>query len=102
MSADNGIYITSFPTKDGKEWRVIEARAIENCFDDPRWPQEIIDLYRVMYYIDAERFETEKEARERAWQMYDEVMSREFPILEYGISRRLDVFWESWKRRDRM
>lgn len=88
MSADNGIYITSFPTKDGgKEWRVIETTAIENTFDSARLPQEITDLYRAVYYADAKKFKTEKEALEEAWKRYNNIMSSDFPVLEHGISK---------------
>lgn len=81
ISADNGIYIASFPTeKDGsgyREYRVIHAQAIENCdYGDEREQ----DLYRLSYYGDAKVYETEAEAMEEAKRLYSEC-----DICEYGI-----------------
>ena len=90
MAADNGIYIGVFPTTEGKEFRVIHAQAIENCddiaFDGTSRTQEEVDAYRVMYFGSAKPFKTIEEARTEAWRLHDEIMSSDFPVLEYGIS----------------
>ena len=108
MSADNGVYVVEIPTKDGgKEWRVIEAMAIDNVEDSPSIPQEITDLYRVCYYGEAKTFHNEDEASD-----YAEKLSEQYDILEYGVcglepfnrpllemdydtaSKKLDEYWE--------
>jgi hypothetical protein len=85
MSADNGIYIGIFPTAGGKEYRVIEAQAIDNCsFDDSLHdpiPGEVTEWYRVIYYRNAEVFTNKTEAL-----IYAEKLANEQEILEYGIS----------------
>lgn len=96
MSADNGIYILITPLKQGLEYRVIYAQAIDNIrfvpseddeFDYSHGnPREI-----VQYFENAPRFETFKEAWQCAYELYDEIMNGDFPIVEYGISvLRLD------------
>lgn len=82
MSADNGIYIGCFP--DG--FRVIHAQAIENCDDGDGFPQNYVDATRVIYYGDATLYKHKEDARKKAFEMYDEIMEGDMPILEYGIS----------------
>ena len=58
MSADNGIYIAEFP--DG--YRVAECGAIENCDDDPAYPDEVTDAYRRLYFGESLVYSSEPEA----------------------------------------
>jgi len=74
MSADNGIYIGKFPTKDGWiEYRVIEAAAIENVADGNRMEQ---DAYRALYFGQAPATRSEDMAlywaKEKSKQFYTE------------------------------
>jgi len=85
MSADNGIYIGSFPTVDGgKEYRVIHAQAIDNCEDHSQFPQQLTDAYRVLYYGGSPVLDLDQ-AWARARTLYEQVM-QESGVLEYGIS----------------
>jgi hypothetical protein len=84
MSADNGIYIGTFPTASGgKEFRVIHAQAIENVdYGD----EELQDATRILYFGDACPYETEEAALVEATRQYDELMADDFfPVCEYGI-----------------
>ena len=86
MSADNCIAIGRFVRKDGFEYRVIHASAIENCDYDSNLPAEITDAYRVDYYGRADVCYTEQEAWEQARALEKEIADSDFPILEYGVS----------------
>lgn len=82
ISADNGCYIGEFPTSNGgKEWRAIEAQAIDNV--DYGTPEEQ-DHSRVAYFGGAKSFASFAEAYEEAERLYNEVMES-FGICEYGI-----------------
>jgi hypothetical protein len=73
MSADNGVYISTFPKEDGtKEYRVTDAQAIENV----KWEEYVRE-----YFENAFVFSTEEEAVAKAVDIY-----KELPICEYGIS----------------
>ena len=88
MSADNGIYIGIFPKADGsgKEYRVIEAAAIENCNDDPQFPQKVTDAYLVIYYGDA-RVMTKEQAQKEAFRLQEEYEWTEYGICTLEYSR---------------
>jgi hypothetical protein len=89
MSADNGIYIGSFPTANGeKEYRVIHAQAIDNCFYRGAANDNVKmeDAYRMSYFGNATPHTTIEEARKEAWRQHDEIMQSSFPALEYGVS----------------
>lgn len=82
MSADNGIYVGTFPTQGGKEYRVIHAQAIDNVdYGD----QEMQDNTRVAYFGDAVSFGNLDDAMEEAKFLADKEI-KETGILEYGIS----------------
>lgn len=81
MSADNGIYIASFP--DG--YRVIHAQAIEDIDYYPPMSDKRKEVL-LNYFGDSPLFDTEKEALKYANELYKEIMSDDIPILEYGIS----------------
>jgi hypothetical protein len=87
MSADNGIYIGSFPTQDGStEYRVIHAQAIENV--DYGSTQEQ-DAYRFLYFGGAEVFKTldETAALAEAHRQEAEILADPFcAVLEYGVN----------------
>src|SRR3990167_4771630 len=81
MSADNGIYIASFHGDNGTEWRVIHTQAIENIGYFPEGtPEEAAEI--VSYFERGKSFDNEESAI-----LYAHKFSREFDILEYGISR---------------
>jgi len=119
MSADNGVYIGVFPKTDSsdKEYRVIEAGAIENCdyhfADDEKDNHRLQDRVRVCYYGKSKSFSSEKEAYAEAQRIYEEIIST-FGICEYGISQidyerplpdisieqarqELDVWWKRFE-----
>lgn len=78
MSADNGIYIATFPTDNGgEEYRVTHAQAIENVEDE----------YCVRDYFErAATFGDLNEARAYAFKLEQEIIADDYcPILEYGI-----------------
>lgn len=80
MSADNGIYIGEFPTSSGgKEYRVTEAAAIDNCFDQTGYSKEDTDDYRARYFGKATVFYDLTEA-----EMYAFDLSRK-NWTEYGV-----------------
>jgi hypothetical protein len=79
MSADNGIYIAEFP---GPIYRVIEASAIENCYDAEDFSTEEIDENRQDYFRNCEVFISEREALNEA-----EIISDLVGWTEYGIQR---------------
>jgi hypothetical protein len=88
MSADNTVAIGVFSIagSDAKEYRVIEAGAIENCDDSDQWPNELTDLYRKVYYGNAIPIANEDEAWKAAGKLYDECME-DFGIVEYGVCK---------------
>lgn len=79
MSADNGIYIGHFA--DG-EIRVIHAQAIDNLW----YPEDENASSIASYFDGAASFKTPIDARQKAFEMEDDILSSDFPILEYGIS----------------
>lgn len=78
MSADNGIYIAKFPTKQcGEEYRVTHATAIENVD---------YDEYVRDYFENEPTFDTLTEALEYASALETKILADDFcPILEYGV-----------------
>jgi hypothetical protein len=84
MSADNGIYILEM--KD--QARVIHAQAIENLWWSDKTKQmedEMVSSSIVDYYGGAIPM-TSEEARNKAFEMEEEIMNDDFcPILKYGI-----------------
>lgn len=93
MSADNGIYIGSFPVSEGseiKEYRTIHAQAIDNVSWNPNQdsdegdyenPREIVEYFGAAY-----PFSVQSVAQAKAFLMEKEIMDGDLPILEYGIS----------------
>jgi len=94
MSADNGIYIGVFPTErndQSREYRVIEAQAIDNLdfFPDEETekkfngenPRSIVE-----YFGHAEVFHDLALAEKKAFSIEKEIADSYCPILEYGIS----------------
>ena len=79
MSADNGIYIAEFP---GPIYRVIEASAIENCYDAEDFSTEEIDENRQDYFRNCEVFANEQDAFNEAI-----LISELVGWTEYGIQR---------------
>jgi hypothetical protein len=88
MSADNTIAVASFPTKQGREYRVAHVQAIENCYDDEGVPQEIVDAHRFLYFGGRDVFVTpdKEKALLEASRIYEEIMSGPCPVVEYGIA----------------
>jgi hypothetical protein len=82
MSADNGVYILH--TKDG--YRVTHAQAIDNItYMADQSGFNLRMLYQ--YFNDSECYINQKEATEKAVELYEEIMNDDFcPICEYGIS----------------
>ena len=88
MSADNGIYIlgTKKPNTEKEfEFRVVHAQSINNItwagspeFDD-------LNATIVCDYFGRSNIYTLEEARERAFELEEEVLSSSCPILKYGI-----------------
>jgi hypothetical protein len=95
MSADNGVYIAEFPTRDGgKEWRVAHCQNIEDC-DIP----EVGDAYLVTKFSRSKVYTDYSAAVTAAWSMYEEILAECVedgmpPIVEYGVSElyRQDPF----------
>ncbi len=81
MSADNGIYIAKFP--DG--YRVCEEQAIDNVTYYPIGSKERKEELR-KYFGDSKVFRTKEEAILFAHKLEDDILSSDFPILEYGVS----------------
>lgn len=78
MSADNGIYIATFPNHSGgEEYRVTHAQAIENT----KYDEYVRD-----YFENAATFASLNVARNYAFRLEQEILKDDFcPILEYGI-----------------
>ena len=80
MSSDNGIVIGSFPGKEGKEYRVIHAMALDNLDyepDDSGFNSKIV----ADYFEDAHVFTMREEAI-----LFAHKWSQDFLVLEYGVS----------------
>ena len=104
MSADNGIYIGRFPVQGYEhlantdmaiyEYRVIHAQAIENLEFFSEEQAELEKKFNgenpraiVEYFGDAYPFSDGTRAREKAFQMEQEILNDAYcPILEYGIN----------------
>lgn len=92
MSADDGIYIGHFA--DG-EIRVIHAQAIDNLWypkGNGENAKAIVD-----YFKNAEAFVFNDliQAEECAFNLEDEILASDYPVLEYGIGDI--VFFKSFK-----
>lgn len=85
MSADNGVYIGEFPVsntdRSEKEYRAIEAQAIDNVDYGTSLEQ---DYSRVAYFGNAKSFASFAEAYEEAERLYNACMEN-FGVCEYGI-----------------
>lgn len=92
MSADNGIYIAQFPDAD---FRVIHAQAIDNIDYVPeqkclksKLPKDFTFEFgnpsEIVRYFNTPQM-GEAEAKNKAYEMYKEIMESDFAILEYGI-----------------
>jgi hypothetical protein len=81
MSSDNGIYIASFPTENGPEYRV--AHAFDSCIIelDSHWmtPEQARDY--IVSVFGTAPFSTEHEAMTEAMMLDDDIYT------EYGICR---------------
>ena len=89
MSADNGVYIAEFPTSDGgKEYRVTEAMAIDNCdlqylpLGDERTKME--DAYRYSYFGNCPSYPTLQAAETEAMEIYADIVKNGW-YTEYGV-----------------
>ena len=65
-------------------YKVAHVQAIENCDYDNKWPKELIDWYRVVYFQDAPVFFDKSVAWECAYSIESE-MEKEGDFIEYGI-----------------
>lgn len=96
MSADNGIYILE---TSGSEFRVSMLQAVENYMWDDNLQQpdksycggysnnpdiQIVNAREM--WKDCKVYSNSEDAMTEAKIIYDEIMSSDFPILEYGIS----------------
>lgn len=81
MSANNGIYIAKF--EDG--YRVTETSAIDNAAYPSIDHPDALKIQKRMF--SGESFDNEKDALERANEIYDQIMNSSLPILEYGIQK---------------
>ena len=107
MSADNGVYLLKTPKdKDDTnsfEFRVRHAQAIENIF----WHPDINDYSEdanpeiLMGYFEKCEVLTEEDARQKAFEMEQEILNDDFcPILEYGIRTiELEHSFEWYRKR---
>lgn len=84
ISADNGVYIGRFTKDDGFEYRVVHTQAIENCDHNKAFSAELIQAYRVVYYVESEVYD-EEGAWKRARELYEEIIEDSW-VCEYGIS----------------
>lgn len=94
MSADNGVYIGRFT--DGL--RVIEAQAIDNCYEHEGEDPKLTEAYRVSYFGRAFVYTDADEAWKEAQRRYHRVME-DCGICEYGVSE-LDFkspLWQNFK-----
>src|SRR5882762_7171151 len=83
MSADNGVYIlrTPAPDRDGFEFRVAHAQAIENA----EWPvQAEADEYIVATFGDSWVFSRRGRAKAVAHLIHDEIVASGW-YTEYGV-----------------
>lgn len=81
MSADNGVYIlkNTKADKNGFEYRVVHAQAIENIFVNVN--KYIPDAKMIKLYFDkAVVYDDKDEAQIEA-----DILAEEEPVLEYGI-----------------
>jgi len=81
MSADNGIYIAKFT--DG--YRVTHAQAIDNCFYGGDCSEEA-KAFQYEYFKDSKVYIVREEAWGRARELSDEILTSEWPVLEYGVN----------------
>lgn len=87
MSSDNGLYIlvTQGKPELPREYRVIEAQAIENIrynADDSGF--NLFELWQ--YFKDAKVYLNKEDAFKQATKLYEKIMMDDFcPICEYGI-----------------
>jgi hypothetical protein len=88
MSADNGIYILSSPVTAGTkvfEFRVAECQAIENL-DYFEQGDERAKAFEVLLFGRSQVFDKENDAILYAHMLEKEIGTREFSVLEYGVS----------------
>jgi hypothetical protein len=94
MSADNGIYVLQLRDQS----RVIHAQCIENLWwstVEDKTVDEMVSTRIIEYFRKALPL-TSAEARLKAFEMEDEILSDDFcPVLEYGISTlKVDKTWD--------
>lgn len=98
MSADDGIYIGTFPTENGEiEYRVSHAQNIGDCdtcdCGDPKCARtsEVVDHNRLMTYIDAKVFTDHDQAVLYAYsvakKMYEEDEAPEYGVCSIAYER---------------
>lgn len=89
MSADNGIYILETPRNnskgEAKEYRVIEAQAIDNLSFEIPDGLDVNPKALIIYFGNSFVYDNKIEALERAVRIEDEYFDHGV-ILEYGIS----------------
>lgn len=90
MSADNGVYITRWISKDGSfEYRVAECQSIENCYvydGDDENNKKLAEASRVLMFGRSTVLNEEEASRE-AFRIYEEILNDDMGICEYGISK---------------
>src|SRR5665213_1639871 len=90
MSADNTIAVGKFPLegKPGEfEFRVIEARSIEDCDDADGYPTEYIDAVIFQYYSTADIFDNEDDALNEADWLFEAADYVEYGICQFDYPR---------------
>ena len=115
MSADNGIYIGSFPTIDGKiVYRVPEANAIENCQEVENYPTELTRAYQSLYFSKSKEYTTIDEALKEAHRIENEyvdngdwteygicILNFDVPIMSIKEAQKIhDNYWNTTKLQD--
>lgn len=83
MSADNGVYILSTPSRDDpthREYRVAHAQSIDNISADP----ETNDLYLVLIFGKSKVYSDQQVAKNKAHRIESEIL-HDCGVLEYGV-----------------
>lgn len=90
MSSDNGIYVLETTKGNGFEYRVRELQCIENVdWDNRKHCISADDKVRIknarQMWKGCEVFKTKALAFMEASRIYDNIMTDDFGLLEYGI-----------------
>jgi hypothetical protein len=81
MSADNGVYITRWKSKEGYfEYRVADTQNIENCDYGGVIPDRVVDAYRVLMFSDSVTWLELNQALDVASEIFGSLA-----VCEYGI-----------------